>query len=68
MKKNLSPTAPAALLALTMGFRSGAVPRLHILIRNLHSLLKTKANVNCFEMYGNAAERYDSWQWAGALA
>ena len=66
MKKNLSTRGAAALLALTMGFMGqGVAQAAHIDPKPAQPTEESKANVNCFEMYGEYGRNaMNSWQWA----
>ncbi|OFQ77543.1 hypothetical protein HMPREF2919_00110 [Rothia sp. HMSC068E02] len=66
MKKNLSTRGAAALLALAMGFMGqGVAQAAHIDPKPAPPTEEPKANVNCFEMYGEYGRNaMNSWQWA----
>ena len=66
MKKNFSTRGAAALLALTMGFMGqGVAQATHIDPKPAQPTEESKANVNCFEMYGEYGRNaMNSWQWA----
>ena len=66
MKKNLSTRGAAALLALTMGFMGqGEAQAAHIDPKPAQPTEEPKANINCFEMYGEYGRNaMNSWQWA----
>ena len=66
MKKTLSTRGAAALLALTMGFMGqGVAQATHIDPKPAQPTEESKANVNCFEMYGEYGRNaMNSWQWA----
>ena len=66
MKKNLSTRGAAALLALTMGFMGqGVAQAAHIDPKPAQPTEESKANVDCFEMYGEYGRNaMNSWQWA----
>ena len=66
MKKPLSTRGAAALLALTMGFMGQSVAQAtHIDPKPAQPTEEPKANVNCFEMYGEYGRNaMNSWQWA----
>ena len=66
MKKNLSTRSAAALLALTMGFMGqGVAQATHIDPKPAQPTEEPKANVSCFEMYGEYGRNaMNSWQWA----
>ena len=66
MKKNLSTRGAAALLALAMGFMGqGVAQAAHIDPKPAQPTEEPKANVNCFEMYGEYGRNaMNSWQWA----
>ena len=66
MKKTLSTRGAAALLALTMGFMGqGVAQAAHIDPKPAQPTEESKANVNCFEMYGEYGRNaMNSWQWA----
>ena len=53
MKKNLSTRGAAALLALAMGcMGQGVAQAAYIQPKSAQPTEESKANVNCFEMYG----------------
>ena len=66
MKKPLSTRGAAALLALTMGFMGQSVAQAtHIDPKPAQPTEDPKANVDCFEMYGEYGRNaMNSWQWA----
>ena len=66
MKKTLSTRGAAALLALAMGFMGqGVAQAAHIDPKPAQPTEEPKANVNCFEMYGEYGRNaMNSWQWA----
>ena len=66
MKKTLSTRGAAALLALAMGFMGqGVAQAAHIDPKPVQPTEEPKANVNCFEMYGEYGRNaMNSWQWA----
>lgn len=66
MKKTLSTRGAAALLALAMGFMGqGVAQAAHIDPKPAPPTEEPKANVNCFEMYGEYGRNaMNSWQWA----
>mgnify|MGYP001743237726 FL=1 len=66
MKKNLSTRGAAALLALAMGFMGqGVAQAAHIDPKPAQPTEEPKANVSCFEMYGEYGRNaMNSWQWA----
>ena len=66
MKKTLSTRGAAALLALAMGFMGqGVAQAAHIDPKPAQPTEEPKANVSCFEMYGEYGRNaMNSWQWA----
>ena len=66
MKKNLSTRGAAALLALAMGCMGpGVAQAAHIDPKPAQPTEESKANVDCFEMYGEYGRNaMNSWQWA----
>ena len=66
MKKNLSTRGAAALLALAMGcMGQGVAQAAHIDPKPAQPTEESKANVDCFEMYGEYGRNaMNSWQWA----